>query len=75
MYRVIDVHGRTMYECVARANAMQFAEKHGYDMNLPENRQNIFIIKVRENYVRTPMRCKQTKHTWDMKENVRNDYV
>lgn len=64
-----------MYECVARANAMQFAEKHGYDMNLPENRQNIFIIKVRENYVRTPMRCKQTKHTWDMKENVRNDYV
>lgn len=75
MYRVIDMQGHTMYECVARTNAMQFAEKHGYNRNLPQNRQNVYIIKVRENYVRTPMRCKQTKRTWDMKENVRNDYV
>lgn len=75
MYRVIDMQGHTMYECVARTNAISFAEKHGYDRNLPENRQNIFIIKVRENYVRTPMKCKSTKSTWNMKENVRNDYV
>ena len=75
MYRVIDVYGRTMYECVARTNAVQFAEKHGYNRDLPQNRQNVYIIKVRENYVRTPMKCKSTKRTWDMKTNVRNDYV
>jgi hypothetical protein len=75
MYKVIDMYGQTMYESVARTNAMQFAEKHGYDRNLPENRQNVYIVKVRENYVRTPMRCKSTKSTWDMKTNVRNDYV
>lgn len=75
MYRIIDVYGRTMYESNARTNAMQFAEKHGYDRNLPENRQNVYIVKVRENYVRTPMKVKHKKPTWDMKVNVRNDYV
>lgn len=70
MYQVIN-HKGILGVFETRKNALTLAISKGYNESIPAKLNNVYIMKVRENYVRTPMRCKHTRPTWDMKNNAR----